>query len=97
MAHDAMSSDTLLALELLLAQAHNPRKPRRRSFGSILNKFRRRRDASVGDSPRDPVINRQLLLQLGDAVSSLAAGKLDKNPGIDPSTWDAVQKAISTP
>lgn len=91
-----ISFEALSALELLLARVHNPPKPRSRSFGSVLNRFRRRRDASVGETLGGPALDRQFLLQLGDAVSSLAAGKLDKNPGIDPSTWDAVQKAIST-
>ena len=92
---DALSPEALSALEVLLSQAHHPAPPkrRRRSFGAaVLNKLRRRRHESPGGVPPlpDTAITRQLLLQIGDAVSALAAGELEENLGIDPRTSDAV-------
>ena len=96
---DALSPEALSALEVLLSQAHHtaPPKRRRRSFGAaVLNKLRRRRHESPGGVPPlpDTGITRQLLLQIGDAVSALAAGELEENPRIDPRTWEAVQKTV---
>jgi hypothetical protein len=82
-----MSHEACRTLELLLGG--KKRKGARRVLDSVLSNTR------LKTSPDPVVTRRNVLLELGAAMTSLANGELHENPGIDGRVWKAVQNDLA--
>jgi hypothetical protein len=80
-----MSLEARQTLELLLGK--KKRRGMRGIFKSILSSSRFKED--VVTSRRD------VLLEIGEATTSLANGKLHDNPGIDRRIWEAARRDVA--
>jgi hypothetical protein len=84
---ESMSNEACQTLELLLGK--KKRKGVRGVFKSMLSSSRSRA------SPDPVVTRREVLLEIGKAMTSLANGELHDNPGIDRRIWEKARNDLA--